>query len=265
MSKQESVPKSMSKQESLSTEKKQTKDKITFLSNPESRLKCKVISDEKTIGRANSTEKSDAKNMEGKLIVCDSECKENIRSNEMIKTGEKQNTVLSCFEGNYQKLKGKPKINIKLKMQDKSTKSMISSNDKIVYNVENLEKPAASKSLITDHEKNKGSSKYDKKLRNSEDGNRSKSNSESGKSLKSDEKHKRKNEKHSERNSCKEENKQKKDKELLKKTRWDMVMKYLDIDPSSRTIRSGKRKDSDARSRNGPPPVMYISAKKSKM
>ena len=259
MSKQESLPKSMSKQESLSTEKNQTKVKITSMSNPESRLKCKVISDGKTIGRANNTEKSGAKNMEEKLIVvCDSECKENVRSNEMMKTGEKQNKVLNCFEGNYQKLKDKPKINIKLKYK-------ISSNDKISSNVENLEKPAASKSVITDHEKNKGRSKYDEKLQNCEDRNRSKSNSESGKSLKSDEKHKRKNEKHSERNSCKDENQQKKDKELLKKTRWDMVMKALDIDTTSRTSRSEKRKDSDARSRNGLPHVMYISAKKSKM
>ena len=259
ISKQESVPKSMSKQESLSTEKNQTKVKITSMSNPESRLKCKVISDGKTIGRANNTEKSGAKNMEEKLIVvCDSECKENVRSNEMMKTGEKQNKVLNCFEGNYQKLKDKPKINIKLKYK-------ISSNDKISSNVENLEKPAASKSVITDHEKNKGRSKYDEKLQNCEDRNRSKSNSESGKSLKSDEKHKRKNEKHSERNSCKDENQQKKDKELLKKTRWDMVMKALDIDTTSRTSRSEKRKDSDARSRNGLPHVMYISAKKSKM
>jgi hypothetical protein len=259
MSKQESLPKNMSKQESLSTEKNQTKVKITSMSNPESRLKCKVISDGKTIGRANNTEKSGAKNMEEKLIVvCDSECKENVRSNEMMKTGEKQNKVLNCFEGNYQKLKDKPKINIKLKYK-------ISSNDKISSNVENLEKPAASKSVITDHEKNKGRSKYDEKLQNCEDRNRSKSNSESGKSLKSDEKHKRKNEKHSERNSCKDENQQKKDKELLKKTRWDMVMKALDIDTTSRTSRSEKRKDSDARSRNGLPHVMYISAKKSKM
>jgi hypothetical protein len=82
MSKQESLPKSMSKQESLSTEKNQTKDKITSMSNPESRLKCKFISDGKTIGRANNTEKSGAKNMEEKVIVvCDSECKKNVRSN----------------------------------------------------------------------------------------------------------------------------------------------------------------------------------------
>jgi hypothetical protein len=41
-----------------------------------------------------------------------------------MKTGEKQDKVLNCFEGNYQKLKDKPKINIKLKYK-------ISSNDKI--------------------------------------------------------------------------------------------------------------------------------------
>jgi hypothetical protein len=38
------------------------------------------------------------------IVVCDSECKKNVRSNEMMKTGEKQDKVLNCFEGNYQKL-----------------------------------------------------------------------------------------------------------------------------------------------------------------
>ncbi|CAC5413048.1 unnamed protein product [Mytilus coruscus] len=167
--------------------------------------------------------------------------------------GRKENTgktnPVEIFDENYQKVKGKQNIDIKLKMHEKS-KLIKETSDKTSSNKDNKQQGQVN---VSTNKENKEKSSNQTFL-TSEERNKHKDSS-----FTADNTHERDNNKSSS---------QTKSEELSKKTRWDIVMKDLDHDTKNRVSRKRKdsESDSDARSsRKGSPPVMYVSGKKSKV